>query len=98
MAYISGESGYQFVYFKDSFNWYIKFICTYYESVKIPKDNKNFELKYHIVVKNKDTKRAIRAYKLKEDRQYNGQKKGKNDKQRSPNHAQKTTNPTKKKG
>ena len=54
MAYtISDESGYRFFYFKYSFNWFIKFICTCYESVKIPKDSKNFELKYHIVVKKK---------------------------------------------
>ena len=66
----------RFVYFKDSFNWFIKFICTCYESVKISKDSKNFELKYHIVVK-KDTKRVIRAYKLKKDIYCNGQKKEK---------------------
>jgi hypothetical protein len=28
-------------------------VCTCYESVKIPKDSKNFELKYHIVAKKK---------------------------------------------
>jgi hypothetical protein len=44
--------------------------------VKIPKDSKNFELKYHIVVK-KDTKRVNRAYKLKKDIYCNGQKKEK---------------------
>ena len=58
------------------------------------KDNKNFELKYHIVVKKKIPK-GNQGLQVEGGQTIQWSKERKNDKQRSPSHAQKTTNPTK---